>query len=115
MKLSPEERNLLGQALDEKIWSLHRIGSPDSDPRVRAFRDLRERFRAARDADAPEAHQCRRDDDVAAWLKRRRDEFEQGKGSEADYWDILDNLLDDYRLHADTGTPLDTEVKGENV
>lgn len=45
-----------------------------------------------------------RDDDVAAWLKRERD-----RARELSYDNTaaaIDNLLDDYRLHADTGTPL---------
>lgn len=44
----------------------------------------------------------RRDDAVAAWLKAQRD-------AAADYpqaYDVIDQLLDEYRLHADTGTPL---------
>jgi hypothetical protein len=43
-----------------------------------------------------------RDDDIAAWLKRHRDEY--GKNSLE--WRVVDLLLDTYRLHADTGTPL---------
>ena len=48
-----------------------------------------------------------RDDAVAQWLKRRRDEIDPQSCS---WWDI-DFMLDDYRLHADTGTPLSADVK----
>jgi hypothetical protein len=45
----------------------------------------------------------RRDDAVAAWLKRRRDEQpDKDSGS----WRVIDDLLDEYREHAETGTPL---------
>lgn len=45
-----------------------------------------------------------RDDVVAAWLKQERDQaLELGYESRAA---VIDELLDDYRLHADTGTPL---------
>jgi hypothetical protein len=48
-------------------------------------------------------HMPSRDDAVAAWLKAERDRWEQHRDIE---WDALDNLLDEYRLHADTRTPL---------
>lgn len=48
-----------------------------------------------------------RDDEVAAWLKRMRD-----RDWCQDAWYAIDMLLDDYRLHADTGTPLSEEVVG---
>jgi hypothetical protein len=59
----------------------------------------------------PGRHSARRDDDVDRWLKRWRDV--QGDPAEHAYdpfWGLLDQMLDDYRLHADTGTPLDAEV-----
>lgn len=45
---------------------------------------------------------------VAEWIKRRRDEYSRGRNPG---WDVLDDLLEDYRLHADTGVPLDQEVE----
>jgi hypothetical protein len=65
----------------------------------------------ARPADAGLAtgslpHQPQRGGDVEAWIKQRRDEY---RPSSTD-WTALDRLLDDYRLHADTGTPLSGEV-----
>lgn len=45
----------------------------------------------------------RRDDDVATWLKGQRDRYPQHTRQ----WTALDEALEDYRLRADTGTPLD--------
>lgn len=54
-------------------------------------------------------YQPERGDAVEAWIKRHRDSY----GSQVDdAWRVLDDLLDDYREHADTGTPLDREVQG---
>lgn len=47
-----------------------------------------------------------RGDHVEAWLKEQRDQYPDN----TTMWDALDNLLDDYRLHADTRTPLDEHV-----
>lgn len=57
-------------------------------------------------------HQPYRGDDVEVWIRRERDKYKDFR-----YYDIcanasyfaLDNLLDDYRLHADTGVPLLSE------
>lgn len=54
--------------------------------------------------------QARRGDPIDAWIKRRRDELGRGDGGSA--WHALDDLLDDYREHADTGTPLTEDVQG---
>lgn len=43
----------------------------------------------------------RRGDEVEAFIKRHRDDWRATSGH-----DVLDDLLDAYRLHADTGTPL---------
>lgn len=54
----------------------------------------------------------RRGDQFEQWLKAQRDEFERGDS----VWPVLDYLLDEYRLHADTGTPLDQHAcEGGNV
>ncbi|MFJ6215084.1 hypothetical protein ACIQGZ_17370 [Streptomyces sp. NPDC092296] len=45
----------------------------------------------------------RRGDAFEAWLRARRDEY----GAPTVEWQALDYALDAYRLHADTGTPLD--------
>lgn len=55
----------------------------------------------------PLPHQAVRGDDVDRWLKRRREECRRPDGS----WYVVDNLLDDYREHADLGSPLDADVQ----
>lgn len=47
----------------------------------------------------------RRGDAVEAWLKAQRDR----RPRDSSWW-LLDDLLDLYRLHADTRTPLDQHV-----
>lgn len=49
----------------------------------------------------------RRGDQFEQWLKAQRDEYEQTTSAQ---WRALDEVLDTYRLHADTGTPLDQHV-----
>lgn len=51
-------------------------------------------------------HVPHRGDDVAEWIKRQRLDY----SVHSDEYTLLDNLLDDYRLHADTGTPLSEDV-----
>lgn len=48
----------------------------------------------------------RRGDPVEQWLKARRD-----AAVAWDAWHVIDGMLDRYRLHADTGTPLDRHVR----
>lgn len=48
-----------------------------------------------------------RRDQFEAWLKTQRDRWFDDTGAE---WRTLDDLLDRYRLHADTGTPLAEHV-----
>lgn len=52
-------------------------------------------------AEQPGPHRARRDSDVEAWIKAAREEHPT-----YEVWHAFDELLDDYRLHADTGTPL---------
>lgn len=52
-------------------------------------------------------HQPRRGDEFEAWLKAQRDEYGTRSSRE---WRALDEVLDTYRLHADTGTPLGEHV-----
>lgn len=55
----------------------------------------------------------RRDDPVAAWLKANRDLHKNGTSDSADaIHAALDEMLDEYRDHADAGTPLGQEIKG---
>lgn len=50
-----------------------------------------------------------RGDEVEAWIKRERDRYGEVLDLE---WHALDDLLDNYREHADTGTPLHVDVQG---
>jgi len=63
---------------------------------------------------APQVHEPRRGSDVEAFLKRARDRFVDSDGTVPEVWhDVyaqLDEVLEDYRLRADTGTPLDQEA-----
>lgn len=52
----------------------------------------------------------RRGDQFEAWLKAQRDAFGWQGANRRDMFDAFDNLLDLYRLHADTGTPLGEHV-----
>jgi len=47
-----------------------------------------------------------RNDDVEAWLRRWRDSFH-----DVEEWNAINDMLDDYRAHADTGTPLDAVIR----
>lgn len=49
--------------------------------------------------------QPKRGDEVEAWLKAWRDQ-EIGEA-----WRALDDALDDYRLHSDTGSPLNVPAE----
>lgn len=60
------------------------------------------------------AHQPRRDSDVAAWLRAHRERHDYSAGNGFNAWSAIDEVLDDYRLHSDTGTPL-TEPSGTGV
>lgn len=60
----------------------------------------------------PPRHQARRGDDVEAWLKRDRDALlADGSDWGQEAAAVVDDLLEDYRLHADTGMPLDAEAR----
>jgi hypothetical protein len=48
-----------------------------------------------------------RGNDVEKWIKHFRDSYNRNSG----VWIALDDLLDDYRLHADLGAPLDRYVE----
>lgn len=48
----------------------------------------------------------RRGDKVERYIKRWRDKLPDHSAR----WYAVDDLLDDYRLHADTGTPLKYDV-----
>ena len=51
-------------------------------------------------------HQPMRDDDVARWLKAKRDE----NRPQGFFWTAIDHLLDEYRARADYGFTLDHDM-----
>lgn len=51
-----------------------------------------------------------RGSDVEKWIKQFRDAYTPGMPP----WIALDDLLDDYRLHSDLGTPLDQPVEEDS-
>lgn len=53
--------------------------------------------------------QARRGDEFEAWLKERRDQYDKNLPYSQIAWFALDDALDDYRLHADTGVPLESK------
>lgn len=58
-------------------------------------------------------HAVRGGTPVEAWIKRHRDKFPKPDlyWAESDLqWATLDDLLDDYRKHADTGKPLSEDL-----
>jgi hypothetical protein len=52
-------------------------------------------------------HHPMRDDDVAKWLKAKRDEYGPLQQRQ---WRVLDGLLDEYRARADYGFTLDHDM-----
>jgi len=63
-------------------------------------------MRRMADETQPAEHQPRRGDRFEAWLKEQRDAC----FGHATTWGAVDGLLDRYRLHADTRTPLGQHV-----
>lgn len=65
-----------------------------------------------RSASQRRRHRACRDDDVDQWLRRTRDSLlALGNGRDTVLAaQAVDDLLNDYRLHADEGTPLDAEA-----
>lgn len=68
-----------------------------------------------RDCAVSARHQPRRGDDVEAWLGNWRTVLASGDGDVrcAECAETVDDMLEDYRLRADTGTPLDAQVPGQ--
>jgi hypothetical protein len=59
-------------------------------------------------------HKARRGSVIEAWIKLHCDDWERTDGKQ-EAWTALDNLLDDYRLHADCDVPLDQKVEGADI
>ena len=60
----------------------------------------------------PDTHTPMRGDKFEAWIKWWRDQHITDEvGPRHPAWTAIDAMLDDYRMHADTGTPLSEEVE----
>lgn len=51
-----------------------------------------------------QVHKPMRGDEIAEWLRQYRDTYDRYTRE----WYALDNALDNYRLHADMGLPLNS-------
>lgn len=108
--LAPWERDLL-----LPYASAPPPGPPPFSPNMALVDGQRRRLAfagiGASQPEPPARHEARRGDAVEAWLRRDRDAL---LADSADWAQqaaaVVDDLLEDYRLHADTGTPLDAEV-----
>ena len=56
-------------------------------------------------------HRPARGSDVEAWLRDKRYEHEGPRGERDVAWRVLDTLLEDYRLRADTGLLLHQDIE----
>lgn len=99
--------------LDAAAAQQDSLSSSDYDQEAYAARQLREQaagLRRMADEAQPAGHQPRRGDAFEAWLKAQRDDYASDRANDHTMYDALDDLLDLYRLHADTGTPLGEHV-----
>lgn len=56
-------------------------------------------------------HIPKRGDDIEVWIKQWRDRYAPRRNDlDTAAWILADDMLDDYRLHADTGMPIDQAV-----
>jgi hypothetical protein len=112
-KASTEARYLIAYAFHLR----HGKRAPGGDESWAEFDRRAENFlrgtRAPRwPAGAEVLHRPRRGGDVEAWLKGHRDRHVSSEGLPIGAWYAVDDLLDDYREHADHGTPLDRRPDG---
>ena len=105
--LTPTERTMLSYALDlaqEEIYSRGDEFSADDQAAVDSLRRVADEEQPATEA------QPRPGDQFEQWLKAQRDSYGSHGANDRDLYDAFDALLDHYRLHADTGTPLGERV-----
>lgn len=78
-----------------------------TDDHMSDINEAANELRRMADETATETPEPHRGDAFEQWLKARRDEWAP-EGCQP--WQILDQTLEEYRLHADTGTPLGEHV-----
>ncbi|WP_435606616.1 hypothetical protein [Streptomyces ardesiacus] len=117
-RCSPESVDVVLRLIDERLCNTCKgygqTATPTEDGGfVRRCRDCDGKgLRRVADETAATAtvHQPRRGDQFEAWLKAQRDDWASDRADVPATYDALDDLLDLYRLHADTGTPLGRHV-----
>lgn len=57
-----------------------------------------------------EGHRPHPDDEVVAWLADWREKYMTDDSALSEAYEAVDAMLDEYRAHAHTGTPLDVEI-----
>ena len=102
-------------AEEAKLHALHgmkrayRLAVHYGDRQAIPAGELLEALGLDKDANTVESlvkHRPAHNDEFAQWLKAQRSQYLDDSTG----WNIVDDLLDTYRLHADTGTPLDGHV-----
>jgi hypothetical protein len=108
-----ELRRLAGEAQQDRCaecghpHTVHQDGDDPVTPGTCTACETDDAHHDYEPAHKTQSGQPRRGDQFEQWLKTQRDENrDTGHG----VWSTLDGLLDRYRLHADTGTPLGEHV-----
>ena len=121
-------RELIGEAtvtevrVDEESPTVYVTIESTIDPGQAGISDVASKVVGRRDIPAmsfrflPEPislpHQPKRDDDVARWLRKIRDQYQPSPFDSREsgaYW-ALDGVLDEYRARADYGLTLDDDL-----
>lgn len=98
--------------LDASAAQQDSLSSSDYDLEAYAARQLREQaaeLRRMADETPAAGPLPRRGDAFEAWLKAQRNRYNR-HGESSEFWHEFDQALDEYRLHADMGVPLDGHV-----
>lgn len=109
----PTNQTVASREAEAELYVLLRkAGEPRDEAQALIDRHRDEVLRRAElrrmaDETATETPEPHRGDAFEQWLKARRDEWAP-EGCQP--WQILDQTLEEYRLHADTGTPLGEHV-----
>ena len=109
---------VMADLAERKRIGIERYGVPlqagnGRNPLVDAYQESMDQTLYLRQAiEEQHVHQPRRGSDVEAFIKAARDRYLDCDGQRTGVWHALDDLLDRYREHADTGTPLSKPVAG---
>ncbi len=89
-------------------------GAPQYRAQDEAAQAYDETYRSRKSPD-PDTFQPQRGDEIEAWIRDARNRHYEPGPNHAREWTALDDLLDDYRLHADLGSPLSQPVSEHGV